>query len=194
MTYPYSFPCSTCKIEKPRESFLIKKRSGESFTCRICRECRKPRPSLEKLRRVPAALARKRAKDLGLKNTLTADQWIDILSKSQGICHYCKENVGIDSLTIDHVVPFISGGDNSKENIVAACAPCNRGKSKRNGEVFIMSKLQINIRLTLEGRKLIDRLIHHFTNSDTGRKATQAEVIERAIRALANREKISEKS
>jgi hypothetical protein len=54
-----------------------------------------------------------------------------------------------------------------------------------------MMKDQINIRITQQGRQLIGQLVEHFTNSDTGRKATQAEVIERAIRLLANTEKIN---
>jgi hypothetical protein len=53
-----------------------------------------------------------------------------------------------------------------------------------------MPKPQINFRITPEAKKLIDRLVKHFTDEATGRKATQAEIIERAVRALAARENV----
>jgi 5-methylcytosine-specific restriction endonuclease McrA len=34
-------------------------------------------------------------------------------------------------LQLDHVVPVAAGGAASEDNLVAACADCNLGKSKR---------------------------------------------------------------
>lgn len=53
-------------------------------------------------------------------------------------------------------------------------------------------KTQVNFRLTPEAIALIDALAEHYTrqSTDTGRSATQAEVVERAVRALASKEKI----
>ncbi len=53
-----------------------------------------------------------------------------------------------------------------------------------------MVKHQFNIRITGEARELLELLIEHFTSPETGRKATQGEVFERAIRILAEREQI----
>jgi hypothetical protein len=56
-----------------------------------------------------------------------------------------------------------------------------------------MAKRQFNFRLSDEASEIIDKLVLHFSfkNADDGRPATQAMVIERAVRALAVIEKIS---
>lgn len=55
-----------------------------------------------------------------------------------------------------------------------------------------MAKTQINIRVSETARALIVRLVEHFSRAQAegGRSATQAEVVERAVRLLAKREKI----
>ncbi len=40
-------------------------------------------------------------------------------------CQYCGTRA---NLTVDHVIPRSKGGTSTWENIVAACAPCNRRK------------------------------------------------------------------
>jgi len=47
---------------------------------------------------------------------------------NQGICFYCKKNVGREQLTMDHVVPLSRGGKSRKGNIVPACKECNSKK------------------------------------------------------------------
>ncbi|MGB7214007.1 MAG: HNH endonuclease, partial [Gammaproteobacteria bacterium] len=47
-------------------------------------------------------------------------------------CQYCgrhrSELRGREFLTRDHVIPLSRGGDNSWENVVSACSPCNNRK------------------------------------------------------------------
>ncbi|MEX0893662.1 MAG: HNH endonuclease [Gemmatimonadota bacterium] len=47
-------------------------------------------------------------------------------------CMYCGRHKstlrGREFLTRDHVVPIVLGGDNSWENVVTACSPCNNRK------------------------------------------------------------------
>ena len=45
-----------------------------------------------------------------------------------GICHYCGRQVGVRSLTMDHVVPLIRGGRSVRGNAVPACKDCNSKK------------------------------------------------------------------
>ncbi len=71
----------------------------------------------------PKRLAREREKSRALRKT----HWWH--TKTQpGICHYCQTVVGASSLTMDHIVPLARGGESSKNNIVAACRPCNQKK------------------------------------------------------------------
>lgn len=46
-------------------------------------------------------------------------------------CCYCGERCAAKELTLDHVVPRSRGGATSWDNIVPACAPCNRRKADR---------------------------------------------------------------
>ena len=46
----------------------------------------------------------------------------------KGICHYCQSHVGMDRLSMDHVVPISRGGKSKKGNIVPACKECNSKK------------------------------------------------------------------
>jgi CRISPR/Cas system Type II protein with McrA/HNH and RuvC-like nuclease domain len=42
-----------------------------------------------------------------------------------GECHYCGSSFPSE---VDHVVPFSRGGETVRENLVAACGPCNQEK------------------------------------------------------------------
>lgn len=58
--------------------------------------------------------------DLNRKNIITRDNYT---------CQYC--GITRISLTIDHVIPKGRGGNDSWENLVAACQPCNQKKRDR---------------------------------------------------------------
>lgn len=49
-------------------------------------------------------------------------------------CQYCGETFPAKELTCDHVIPRSQGGGMSWENLVTACAPCNRRKGGRTPE------------------------------------------------------------
>ena len=52
-----------------------------------------------------------------------------VLARDAYTCQYCgRESAG---LTVDHVIPRSRGGTSHWDNIVAACAPCNRKKGNR---------------------------------------------------------------
>ncbi len=46
----------------------------------------------------------------------------------KGECYYCRQQVGRENLTMDHVVPLIRGGKSRKGNLVPACKECNSKK------------------------------------------------------------------
>lgn len=54
-----------------------------------------------------------------------------IYERSQGCCAYCGLALEFHSLgwEVEHVIPRASGAGNERENLVAACAWCNRTKA-----------------------------------------------------------------
>jgi len=65
-------------------------------------------------------------------NTLTAEEWINILKEYHFKCAYCgKEFDLFDRPTRDHIIPISKGGDNIKENVVPACRSCNSKKHNK---------------------------------------------------------------
>jgi 5-methylcytosine-specific restriction endonuclease McrA len=50
----------------------------------------------------------------------------EVLRRDNHTCQYCGRKS--PHLTIDHVIPRHLGGPHTWENVVAACAPCNRRK------------------------------------------------------------------
>ena len=54
-------------------------------------------------------------------------------------CVYCGSK---KSLTIDHVIPKSKGGDNSWNNLVTCCSPCNRIKGDKTPEQASMKMIK----------------------------------------------------
>jgi len=54
-----------------------------------------------------------------------------VLYRDNFTCQYCGRKPPEVSLHVDHRVPFSLGGDNSLENLLAACNECNLGKSNK---------------------------------------------------------------
>ncbi len=52
-----------------------------------------------------------------------------VLARDSWTCQYCGTQRS--GLTVDHVIPRSRGGSSAWDNIVAACAPCNRRKGNR---------------------------------------------------------------
>jgi len=75
------------------------------------------------------AQQRRRAALRGAENTLSKDQWEEILEYFGHACAYClRQNV---SLTMDHVTPVSRGGGTTPDNIIPACRSHNSKKGDR---------------------------------------------------------------
>ena len=64
----------------------------------------------------------------------------NILRRDHHRCQYCNKNDV--PLTIDHIIPKSKGGDDSWENLVAACVRCNNKKGDRAPEDAMMSLIK----------------------------------------------------
>jgi 5-methylcytosine-specific restriction endonuclease McrA len=51
-----------------------------------------------------------------------------VFARDRYRCQYCGSD---KHLTVDHVIPRSKGGDDSWENVVTSCAPCNLRKGDR---------------------------------------------------------------
>ena len=54
---------------------------------------------------------------------------LEIFKRDSYICQYCGKV--FRQLTLDHVIPRSKGGQHTWENVVSACAQCNRRKAGR---------------------------------------------------------------
>src|SRR3990172_3903748 len=57
-----------------------------------------------------------------------------ILARDGNACQYCGRPGRGTLMTVDHVVSRSLGGKATWDNLVAACAPCNRRKGNRRPE------------------------------------------------------------
>ena len=53
----------------------------------------------------------------------------EIFDRDKYMCQYCGKETR--QLTLDHVIPRYRGGEHTWENVVSACAACNRHKAGR---------------------------------------------------------------
>jgi len=57
-----------------------------------------------------------------------------VFARDDFTCQYCGRRPTLRVLTVDHVVPRVQGGERTWQNLVAACANCNRRKGGRRPE------------------------------------------------------------
>lgn len=73
---------------------------------------------------------RRRASKRNVENTLTEEQWKQVLEFYNYTCAYCGKSIP-DCYTLDHVIPISKGGPHAIDNVVPACLSCNSGKGNR---------------------------------------------------------------
>ena len=54
---------------------------------------------------------------------------LEVFNRDRYTCQYCGKEAR--QLTLDHVIPRYRGGEQTWENVVSACIPCNRHKAGR---------------------------------------------------------------
>jgi 5-methylcytosine-specific restriction endonuclease McrA len=86
-----------------------------------------------------------------------------VLARDMYTCQYCGQQPSKSELTIDHVIPRSRGGATSWENVVTACAPCNRRKGDRLAEEAKMVLLSKPARPRFIAVALMGELNAHVT-------------------------------
>lgn len=78
------------------------------------------------------ANSKRRAREKEIINTLTSQEWLDILKEHKYKCFYCGKEFEIENMPQkDHITPINKGGNNTKENVVPACRSCNSKKGDK---------------------------------------------------------------
>jgi hypothetical protein len=62
----------------------------------------------------------------------------EVLRRDNFTCRYCGGSAPDVKLTVDHVVPITLGGSDEPNNLVAACADCNAGKSSTTPDAALV--------------------------------------------------------
>ncbi|MCS7088737.1 MAG: HNH endonuclease [Thermoflexales bacterium] len=83
-----------------------------------------------------------------------------LLLRDNYTCQYCGAQPSRDQLTIDHVVPRSRGGRTEWENVVIACATCNRRKGNRTPEEAGMKLLRKPYRPRFWAMALLNMATH----------------------------------
>lgn len=55
----------------------------------------------------------------------------NIYKRDNNICQYCGKKFQPEDLNLDHILPSSRGGQDSWENVVCSCVPCNLRKANR---------------------------------------------------------------
>lgn len=111
---------------KKRWKKYIKSPKGHKAKLRKDRKYKRSQKGLEAARR---SNTKRRRLIMGADCTLTLQEWEQIQKKQNHRCYYCGEKM--DHPTQDHVIPVSRGGEHTKDNIVAACLPCNLKKGDK---------------------------------------------------------------
>lgn len=63
--------------------------------------------------------------------SFTDSQKRTAFTKSNGVCPKCNQTFKIEEMEADHIIPWVSGGKTSMDNLQVICKNCNRTKSNR---------------------------------------------------------------
>lgn len=75
------------------------------------------------------SLNHNRRATLNASGIISESDWLSILKYYNNACAYCGSTKALEQ---DHIIPLSKGGRNTPDNLVPACASCNRSKGARD--------------------------------------------------------------
>lgn len=69
----------------------------------------------------------------------------EVLRRDGHKCRYCGIGADASPLTVDHVVPVALGGGDDPSNLVAACGPCNSGKTSTSPDAATVAQVDEDV-------------------------------------------------
>lgn len=89
--------------------------------------------------RLVASMNTKAAR-LGRNGRITPADLYSAFMESAAQCGYCQIGITPVDCSFDHVLPFVAGGDNTVDNLVACCLTCQRQKASRLAHEFALAR------------------------------------------------------
>lgn len=131
--------CHTCGCDQKLDKF-DKDRSKRDGLATKCKQCAKEHNQSEEGQAATArAWHKRRAHIENTENTLTAQEWSDILEEQNNACNMCGREFSDDlKSTKDHKIPVSRGGGLTRENVQALCRSCNSSKGTKTPEEVSM--------------------------------------------------------
>lgn len=126
--------CLDCGKALTRKNAAIGKIRQGHLLCRVCsnKRSRKTRKRWQKKHPI-LYKAQKMAAGLNIKR----DELVDLVTSSIGEpCKYCKEELNLEVMGLDHIQPKSRDGSDSLKNLQIICQPCNRKKASLNDKEF----------------------------------------------------------
>jgi 5-methylcytosine-specific restriction endonuclease McrA len=129
--------CKRCLDDKPLDAFNMDRVWGKARYDRMmwCRDCWNEHDASRR-DQLRVRDASKYAKRDGVEDTLTLDEWLEILDEYDSLCAYCSKPFEC----IDHYIPRKLGGGNVKENVRPACTSCNMSKGSKHPDVWLETR------------------------------------------------------
>ena len=128
--------CSKCGKRQPVDRDHFGSCNGGRNVRGICRACIRTN-SKEHYRKNPEQMkARvKKSKSYRIVQTWAGSEQLSaLLIKQDWKCGYC--GVHMSAPTVDHKIPVSRGGTDAKENLIAACQPCNSRKGNKTDKEY----------------------------------------------------------
>ena len=118
-----------------RNQYYLKNREKTSEQMRIWRRTEEGKAAIQR------GHVKRNTREREIINTLTLEEWLDILKQYDYKCAYCGCDFNENTLPEkDHIIPISKNGHNIKENIVPACRSCN---AKKSNKILLIKELII---------------------------------------------------
>ena len=136
--------CTSCGEQLNVNGFKVdlKGADGRRTVCKYCDNKRVYAKYRENKGTLSLAFWNKRATSVNSNKRVKTDTFItglqlkELYDKQNGLCHYCKVELG-SIFHVDHKDSLYRGGQHHIDNICITCEPCNRLKYTMNENEFL---------------------------------------------------------
>jgi len=117
--------------DKIRKSMVKYNRKNASLIATKMRKYRKDNPD-----KVKETLTRSRMKRYGNRGKVEQVSREAVFAKDAEACYLCETSLTLETMSLDHEMPLVRGGDHTLENCRCACWPCNNSKRDKTAEEY----------------------------------------------------------